>query len=540
MRYLLYSIGLVCGIASASVAYACPVTDHVSQMADLDPVSQHFVQITLDRVNAGLTSPQSSGDQNTFGDIIVKRFWNFYAQGAVNASFSVETNSIPSSRSLEEQTSCLRIDTQILESKLEEMRCELNTAYQNGDGQRMFTLRSVMFFLQDRISELQRGALDPFYSATNWGRLQWFDPQDQVVCMQARNTDCPNCCTLMSKQDCANVSGNAYFKDYGLQTCLADGGVLPADQEDPGPGLCPFTTNYLPPTTAGYGCDTEALEPILNAYPEVEPFRSEYSALEALIEDRNAFIELAEPIKTQREQLDQFTGNEPLDLTNFGLALEREHKEVAGCIAPTLFGEDDEFTLQFNPLYSSGATFTEPRGPFSFNLDEPKISRLLISKILNREAARALPQYLQTAYEQRGNGEGVLDSVFNFVSGLVYQGFQYTLRPLVQKQSANQALHKAELLGMSQDMLMQIQESYAPLRESIGGLSRGAATKDEGIRLFGINFAWYLRRSCTDRPCNETLDRVLKILFEDDCFPYTNGEYEGIDSFERCKDAAEL
>jgi hypothetical protein len=50
-----------------------------------------------------------------------------------------------------------------------------------------------------------------------------------------------------------------------------------------------------------------------------------------------------------------------------------------------------------------------------------------------------------------------------------------------------------------------------------------ALDEERGLRAFVRNFAWYIRRSCIFRPCNERLEQILKLNFADSCFPYTGG-----------------
>ena len=44
-------------------------------------------------------------------------------------------------------------------------------------------------------------------------------------------------------------------------------------------------------------------------------------------------------------------------------------------------------------------------------------------------------------------------------------------------------------------------------------------------RSFVRDFAYFLRRSCIDRPCSQRLDRILKIVFTDECFPFVSGQF---------------
>ncbi|MFA6039675.1 MAG: hypothetical protein WCV62_02865 [Candidatus Peribacteraceae bacterium] len=79
-----------------------------------------------------------------------------------------------------------------------------------------------------------------------------------------------------------------------------------------------------------------------------------------------------------------------------------------------------------------------------------------------------------------------------------------------------------------------IEEAFSPLTDTIGDLARLVQDIDpvEGDRVssarslrdFVRDMAFFLRRSCMNRSCNATLERVMKITTADSCFPYTSGE----------------
>ncbi|MBM3231244.1 hypothetical protein FJZ28_02855, partial [Candidatus Peregrinibacteria bacterium] len=52
------------------------------------------------------------------------------------------------------------------------------------------------------------------------------------------------------------------------------------------------------------------------------------------------------------------------------------------------------------------------------------------------------------------------------------------------------------------------------------------SAQGKSLRTFVRDYAYFLRRSCIDRPCGKQLDTVLKIIFQDDCFPYANSKYQ--------------
>lgn len=78
-----------------------------------------------------------------------------------------------------------------------------------------------------------------------------------------------------------------------------------------------------------------------------------------------------------------------------------------------------------------------------------------------------------------------------------------------------------------------LEEAFAPITKTVGSLARLVSTisaqgdqRDDptrSLRDFVRDAAYFLRRSCMNRDCNASLERVMRIVTSDACFPYTSG-----------------
>lgn len=514
--------------------HAACLTSKASDTLALTPLSSHYVQAVIDRAEEGFNySSQASANFNP----LVKQLWSFYAKSAIKSTVDMQTDSVFESRRLEEITACQHIDLLVLEAYMEKARCELLSAYENEEGDRVATLKQVFSFLKDKYQIVAKYGTDPFYQDTTWGQFEWFDPVDlgdTVTCRMPQinvpDQYCLNCCEKTTYEECQTIDGAAYRDDYGVQSCISEGGTLADGATLDENALCPFTSDYLPPTSEGYGCDATALA----NYNSLDPIAAEYEALENLLDARNNFLTLAAPIKDQREQIDAFLGREPLDLSRFGTGINPEHKSVNGCMLP--FDSSNgggEFTS--NPLFNSGATSTELRGSFWFSKNEPKLARLFIEKMAEREDYREFPDLLKQSSDFL-NTDGTIDAIDQF-TGLLGEALKGFFRPERKNFQVQQARQKAAAFNHIYDANAQLKDVFSGIRTNIRDISQGVTNQDAGMRKFAIGFTWYLQRSCIERPCNETLKNVLQILVADECFPYADGTYKDGDSYEKCKNA---
>jgi len=111
------------------------------------------------------------------------------------------------------------------------------------------------------------------------------------------------------------------------------------------------------------------------------------------------------------------------------------------------------------------------------------------------------------------------------------------LNPLLALQTRTFSLQQARndaILRIGAVESQGMEEAFAPLTKTIGELARlvriihpeqgDTVTVERSLRDAVRDAAFFLRRSCMNRQCNTPLERVLKIVTTDECFPYTSGD----------------
>ena len=128
--------------------------------------------------------------------------------------------------------------------------------------------------------------------------------------------------------------------------------------------------------------------------------------------------------------------------------------------------------------------------------------------------------------------KGALDSLLDDYGKRTFKRF-----------SERQGQLEGDIFPGSIDPQLAIRDTLSLLISSVGKLSSLARDK-EGLRGFVRDYAYFLRRTCINRPCNKRLDQILKIVFRDECFPYTNGDYLGDTAenprWKKCAEAAKI
>ena len=306
----------------------------------------------------------------------------------------------------------------------------------------------------------------------------------------------------------------------------------------------------------GYGCDLQTLEKVYQGLEKVKQkflenefgtpkiytaFKAEYEAIEEFTSERDQFISEAESIKENAINLDTWLGKEPPQgLEYFGMTKESErgHNMRVSCnkedgergAPPPKFPEDEEdqdpVTEYWPPKWPEGAIRWGTYGKFSIDKNEPRLLREY--------------ELLRDAWGERREQWYELPKEYSIM---------YFLQEYAQRYFTIWAKHQEQLtstiIPKGTDPPLQVIEKFKPIRAAVSLLSRYGASlsqgeEEAGIRDFVRGLAYYLRRSCRIRPCNERLERVLKIVFKDACFPYTDGGISVKDPWDKCKKAAKL
>ncbi|MCF7844705.1 MAG: hypothetical protein K9M03_02660 [Kiritimatiellales bacterium] len=293
-------------------------------------------------------------------------------------------------------------------------------------------------------------------------------------------------------------------------------------------------------SATGYGCDLD----VLNRYNDLnipdskigDAIQVEIDAMQELINERDKFILSGSYLKDNAVKLDTWMGRTPApELAYFGrtASVKRVHKTLFGCSEapeewrlPLTEEEKEEGTGRdpnslWPPVWPNNLIRWQTHG--SFSLDRNDLQLMQEYEKLRVEWGKRRP----LAYE--------LPEEF---------GFNYFLQLYFRNQLKDWGIYQERLTSTSvthaTDVPQRIITELTPLRESVGEFSRYASSlNSKGIRSFARGLAYYLRRSCLTRPCNERLERILKVVLQSACFPYTDGNYSG-NVWEECKRAAKL
>lgn len=512
---------LLTGIALLSVAQtAMAVGD---QYADIKPVSP-YVERVVRRVRAGLSS---ANDGKSTSDTMLKLFWLDRVTGMILLNIDTDLRIVEQEQDLKENSPCLRLDTLIIEGWMERARIQKNAAIDAGRLSEAAKLISIQRYLNNRYKALLLGARDPAYVDTEEGTLYPFDPPPFWCCPgdaegEERNLTCMQV-DENGYAECVRTRGTVSKRQF---SCV-QAGCIPSDGggEDDGE-ICPFSTDYLPPTGVGYGCDLSVLQDRNGP----DGIKKELAGLLKLVSDRDSAINDIGTAKGTIEQLEQRLGGGSMDLSNFGAGASsrRTHKVKSGC-------------LEENEDLPQGIAFWESRGPFSFSSNEIVLMPKL-SIVWNEWGTQRLsPEYLRNA-NQLPDGTAEKEAAQNMETGMLFWllGARSDAQHYLQNFSLGQAREESAQIAKTIDAPFRVLETLTPVRKEVRQLALSVQSSDKGLRKFVRDFAAFLRTSCIFRPCNEQLDRILKIVFKDECFPYVNGAALDEDVAEKCKNAAGL
>lgn len=503
-------IFFIAGLTMTILAW--PLSAHAQQpgtlcqsLGESRAIGQYTQQI-LDRATTGLNFAQGSDTVSDFSLYIPG--WVRVVTKSVILWMDTSMRVHRQARDLIENTACLRFDLLLLECKMDAVRKALEKALNDHSFVAILRLDTLGRFLQNTFSDLTLGARDPTYADTLWHRDYIFDDPEQYQLGRP-----------VSSPDAEPICGNATL-DRG-EECDGTFGCTPDCKNE----MCPFHSDYLPPSTTGFGCTVEILERISKIYP---PAKDEYDSLKKIMD--------------QLKKDEKLTG--PM----------RKHRAFAGCTRrvcqgnPQLFCENDDDCGQDAPCISeenigrcentrdkctsddncgkspcillSEATVWEVRGPFRLEKDQGKIMNVFRELRESEEAARPIPEVYQSfedAPSSDGNG--------NQVQGLFVNVFRQLSRSILQTRSKEQGRAESMIFAQASDGQQEIARALQPLRSAVSDFARLASDKRGGIREFVVKYAYFLRRTCMYRPCNKKLEWILKMALADECFPYTNGEF---------------
>jgi hypothetical protein len=539
------------------------------EMEDLEALSSHYTQRVLDRADAGIVYAQSAGVASPFIYLVP---WAEQVASSWLSLIDTQQRVTFQQRSLLESSTCRRFDMKLIECKMDEVRDVMNQSLEKGSYKAIIRLQSLLAFLDERAGHLERGSMDPTYIDAGWGKRQLFDPPEPVWCCPAEPWDVgeaegdeggdgegedePNLCVQTPASTCIDeMDGLAYGS---LDLCMGAGCEAPLDleaQPEEEGSMCPFHSDYLDPMVSGFGCDEQVLE-LLAADPAVA---QELTVLRAITGQLNDFRSEAEELLETQRALEELLELEQSPL----LPPPREHKTAYGCFDRSGVCADDpeqscrrdadceagpgscifpRGTCSDNRLATcfedddcaereAGYCIVGPaepipaftlRGPFTVDKNHLGILSRFTRQRMQQGRQREFADDLKTAGEFPADKPNEIASRrgADFLEQMLRSAARYTFALW----SKLQGQAESEIFPAASDSQMTVTKEMAPLREQVRGLSFHASSS-QGVRRFVVGLAYWLRRTCMERPCNLRLQQILKIAFEDACFPYADGAF---------------
>lgn len=525
----------------------CTMSPQHARAQDVPPALSRYVQDTVDRSNAGIAYAWAVESSMMIGMFAVGG-WMRQMTGVVTRYIRSDVQVVRQRQNLLTDSACLRADQIVLELQMEKIRSNLKKALEAKSIFAISLLEDNLEFVNKRYEALLTGARDPAYIDTTWYKKWPFEPpKTQVWCCPIEGDN--DICSQTTSGACTDEGGMSFDT---LQECTTFGCRKPEEKkEEP---VCPFHSDYLPPSLNGYGCDSEALMLTLDRFPKDTPFaRSAFQELRALLLIQNA-MEGKDKIGNLVGGI--VNGQNPIDL-------KRKHVALSGCIMNG---------------WCERAPDTACTGPS----DCPNKTRCIDARSIGvcdnaqgrqcradsdcaqggkcRRLSDALQVELRGAFSLEKNQTGLLhafrrlrendgaDRTFSESYALdnnfpVINTLARYFRNLFAIFSREQGSREAATFAVGSDPVLSSTTSFKELHNSIALLGRLASGQD-GIRGFVRDYAYFLRRSCTDRPCTQRLERILKIVFKDECFRFVSGAFLGDTEEEpgwkKCMEAAQI
>jgi hypothetical protein len=445
--------------------------------AEAAPGISTYTQKVLERADKGVAYALTG---NAATDFAIYYFsWVRSVGSTIVALLDTKLRVVETKRDLLEHTACLSADLFLLQSKIEEVRQKLKEAIDQKNIIAITRLESLVEWLNERIDILLQGSKDPTMKDESWNERRLFDEDKPQKEM-----------------------------------------------------LCPYDADYSPPSVAGYGCDTETMSEALTAISGVtgsaalsSATTAEKAGLETVIARIQQFISEAQSYLSLQQEIDKLLGRSsqlPASLP------PRTHKAAEGCMAEV----------------PEGAISWALRGDFSIENDENAILKAFQEQRREEGDERPLPDPFGVFDENAANDSDSSSSSSSSASNVFQWMFEYVGSQIFRTLAINQGEKETNAFAVGSDPALALEDAMKPLTSAVKRLSHLAFDinkNDKGLRDFVRDYAYFLRRSCIYRPCNARLDQVLKIIFEDKCFPYTNGDYKETDSdYEECKRAAKV
>lgn len=535
MKKYPFAIGIISLLTSATAfAQTCPESDTAKNLLTITPVGE-YTRLVLERATKGIAEAQAAqAGLPKFGSQYFG--WASKITGALLGLVDTQLRLVEYERDLTQTTACMHLDLALIEAKMEEVRCETRKAAKVGSSWGVMQLLSLQNFLNNRYKYLTMGATDPYFKDPDWQEWQIFDPEEDGWCCPDANPN--NMCEFMNVKDCR-------FKKYGRTYATLDACSTACKRPESPPSqppareeICPFDTDYLPATGAGYGCSVE----VLNGVAGYAPAQEERDAMQNFITERDDFLTATNiaKIKDAYVKMLNFQGRPiPPEIENFGKSYTTPHLRRLDCRANKTADMFGIAPVQDNlkNTWPQGAISITKRGPFAYSEDTITVLRAFFGLSQKWSLLREFADYLEDPYELPEGTDR--DNAIERDATLLGLGrnIRQFVRSLIVRVDKNQGGLESAIFPKASDGQLQLITIMEPLRPVMSVLAKSVTTPQEGIRGFAKNYAYYLRRSCIFRTCSDRLEKIIKILIAPECFPYTTGAYTSGKWWEQCENA---
>lgn len=563
------SLLLILGLLLSPAVHAADLSDQCASALALSPAGSAYVGKVLKRVDAGLAfSRDQKVDEGISGTI---NSWIERVGSAWKKTVDPALDLTAATQDLTGKSACYRFDLLLIECKMDEVRIEMNKQLERGSTAAIQQLENLLEFTQERRRQLLLGGLDPGYRDPTWGNVQTFDTEDGIFCCEEEGSTCAS----MSEEECTGKSGSPYLSQ---EQCVLGGCKRNDDAVSSSDEMCPYHSNYTPPNVAGFGCDMEVLDAL--EYSSFDPIKAEGESTKLIMEELKKQRQSAQQFLSVQQEIDSLFGRSP---TLPPPPKDREHLVAYGCehresrcsgapdvlCATNMDCRDSDSTCMpldkvckgnrnigcFNDEQCNvGGTDVGPciddegerpfslavRGAFSLDKEPVLIMREFLARRMVDANARAFPDDIKEAGEFSSEQSSLADQ--RSTEG-VFASVRASMRALWRVWDTIQGRQESPLFAIITDPQLEVAHGLSNLTDAVSTLSK-LANKKDGMRTFVARFASFLSRTCVHRACKASLDEVLKIVFQDECFPYTDGNYLGDSEdnsrAEKCRKAAEL
>ena len=169
----------------------------------MTPISQHYVQPILDRIDNGMGN-LPGGSASNYNFIFFD--WLLRISTAFLELVDTDLRIVEYQRDMYKISPCLHLDLLILEQKLEDVRTETRNAFKDRRIYDIVRLQSMARFLNDRYRHLIRGARDIHYEDP---RFNWYYIFDTLTWCCPYETD-PAICTEQDRVSFVESNGLAF------------------------------------------------------------------------------------------------------------------------------------------------------------------------------------------------------------------------------------------------------------------------------------------------------------------------------------------